>query len=338
MTGGVRNPPEHSRSSRLPLRNELGFHDVAPRAKPPGVSRVVLLGDSFVEGNSVDVEATLGRRLERHLNDRAGRRWDVVAYGRTGWGQARQLEALQEHGPAAAPDLVLTLFLHLNDLVDDSPELSRARTLERFRRVAEGTLKDDFLTRPAPFLVLPGSELGRLISHRLMRAFPPDGPGDIPVEYGVYAAETDATWRAAWDLHESLLLETRGLAHALGAGYAVVSASTPQGVYGAEGGLERMQKAYPGMRDAAFDLDGPDRRSARFGAQERVPFLALEPIFREETAAGRRLHWKYDGHWNAEGNDLAARLIADFVASRDLSEGARPPTPTPGTGTGAAED
>ena len=42
--------------------------------------------------------------------------------------------------------------------------------------------------------------------------------------------------------------------------------------------------------------------------QERVPFLALEPIFREETAAGRRLHWKYDGHWNAEGNDLAARL------------------------------
>lgn len=343
VEGGFRNPPELARSTPLPRRNRLGFHDVEPYPKPAGATRVLLLGDSFVEGNSVDVEDTVGRRLAHHLAEGGGR-WDVVAYGRTGWGQARELEALREHGAAAEPDLVLTLFLHLNDLVDDSPELRRARTAERFRRVAQGTLMPDFLTRPARFIWVPGSELNRLISHRLALAFPPDAPEDVPVEYGVYAVEPDDVWSAAWTLHESLLRETREVVRGLGAGYAVVSASTPHGVYGAAEGLERMRRAYPGMRGRAWDLDAPDRRMARFCAAEGIPFLALEPIFRKETATGAELHWKYDGHWNVAGNDLAARLMADFVRSlvsrspsSRSSEGAQPPRPTRGRGEAAAE-
>lgn len=341
VEGGFRNPPEHARSTPLPRRNRLGFHDLEPHPKRAGVTRVALLGDSFVEGNSVDVDSTVGRRLQHLLNlrDSGARRWDVVSYGRTGWGRARQLEALREHGPAAEPDLVLTLFLHLNDLVDDSPELSRARTVERFRRIAEGSLAKDFLTRPARFLIVPGSALNRLISHRIALAFPADGPDDVPVEYGVYAAETDPTWAAAWELHDRLLLDTRDFARELPAAYAVVSASTPHGVHGAEKGLERMRKAYPGMRGADFDLDVPDRRLGRFCAEVGIPFLALEPIFRAQTASGRRLHWKFDGHWNAEGNEVAARLVADFVLSLPLSSPPppEPPTPTPETRAAAEE-
>ena len=71
---------------------------------------------------------------------------------------------------------------------------------------------------------------------------------------------------------------------------------------------------YPAMRDMEWDLDQPNARLERFCRQQDIPFLSLEPRFREETIQkGRRLHWKYDGHWNVEGNDLAGRLIADFI-------------------------
>ena len=110
-----------------------------------------------------------------------------------------------------------------------------------------------------------------------------------------------------------LLLATRDLTRHIGARYVIVSASTPHGVLGKQEGLGRLQKIYPGMRDRQWDLDGPNRRLAAFCQANDIPFLNLEPEFREQTEKGQRLHWKFDGHWNAAGNDLAGRLIAEFI-------------------------
>ena len=48
--------------------------------------------------------------------------------------------------------------------------------------------------------------------------------------------------------------------------------------------------------------------------------LALEPDFREETARGATLHWSHDGHWNVAGNDLAGRLLAEWIAAAHWPE------------------
>ena len=110
-----------------------------------------------------------------------------------------------------------------------------------------------------------------------------------------------------------LLLATRDLTRHIGARYVIVSASTPHGVLGKQEGLGRLQKIYPGMRDRQWDLDGPNRRLAAFCKANDIPFLSIEPAFRRQTNKGRRLHWKYDGHWNVAGNDLAGKLIAEFI-------------------------
>ena len=52
---------------------------------------------------------------------------------------------------------------------------------------------------------------------------------------------------------------------------------------------------------------------AAIAARNQIPFVALEPHFREATRAGSVLHWRYDGHWNPAGNDLAGRLLAGFI-------------------------
>jgi len=311
-----------------PIRNELGFHDVSPAVRRPGARRVLLLGDSYVEGYSVPIPETLGRRLEHYLDGMEAGRYQVVAIGRSGWGQREQLRALRRHGAALRPDLVLTLFLSLNDVEENSDELKQ--------QVREQLSRGELMVRPgwlfesaeaAPFLYARWSALNRLLSQRLAmararRAAP------IPVDYLVYARGDRPRWREAWSRTERLLLETREQAGRLGAGYAIVSASTPQGVWGAQDGLRRLLESYPAMRTLHWDLDLPDRRMAKLCRHHRIPFSALEPRFRtEQRQGGRRLHWRYDGHWNAEGNDFAARLLAGFV--RDLDSGARSATAAP---------
>src|ERR1044071_4936918 len=60
-------------------RNALGYRDHdRPPAKPPGVRRVVSLGDSFAWGASVEFEDAYPQRLERGLSRRRRERWEVV--------------------------------------------------------------------------------------------------------------------------------------------------------------------------------------------------------------------------------------------------------------------
>ena len=85
----------------------------------------------------------------------------------------------------------------------------------------------------------------------------------------------------------------------LGAHYAVISVSTPQGVHGQKAGKRILFRSYPAMREKSWDLDKPDRLLAGLAESNEIPLLALEPVFRRLTREeGRSLHWKRDGWLN----------------------------------------
>ena len=103
--------------------NALGFRDVAPGPKSPGVTRVVVLGDSFAEGQGVKEPDTLARELGRLLDARAPGRFEVRNAGRRG-ADFPELYAVFEAALAYEPDLVV-YALTLNDAVQ--PPAFRAR-------------------------------------------------------------------------------------------------------------------------------------------------------------------------------------------------------------------
>jgi hypothetical protein len=297
-----------------PTRNAPGFHDVDHAPKGTGVRRIVLLGDSYVAAESVALADTVGRRLEHYLNAAGESAFEVVVLGQPGWGQRDQLEALENHGPAIQPDCVVTLILTFNDVRDNSDELTAVACRQEPFLVRERPGWTTLSARDAPLFWIRGSRLNQLLSHRLALRRQGARNAGIPVDYLVYAAELDEPWAQAWGQTEELLAQTRDGAACLGATYAVVAASTPHGVLGAEAGVRELVRAYPAMRDRKWDLDAPDRRVEAFCAGCGIPFLALQPVFRKETVdRGRRLHWRFDGHWNVEGNDLAGQCIAGFV-------------------------
>ena len=307
-------------------RNTLGYHDVEHGSRRPGVRRVVLLGDSYVGAGMVSIPETPARRLEHHLNARSKQPYEVIAIGKGGWGQREELIALRTHGIPAEPEIVVTLFLSLNDVTDNSLALRRraSRQMEVNRRCPPGVVAmhvDD-----VPLLLFRWSVLNQLIAHRLSPLLRDRSVDSIRSEYFVYARQEDEAWRQAWRKTETLILETQAAARSAGARYVVVSGSTAHGVWGPEEGLERLMAIYPGMEKLEWDLDKPDKRIARICRENDIPFLALEPLFRVETIEkDRQLHFQYDGHWNAAGNDLAARQIAELLLSLD----ARPAPESP---------
>ena len=321
--GRFTTPPEFERD---PWRNRLGFHDMEPRPRKKVGRRVLLLGDSYVAALSVPVPRIVGKRIQHHLNRNSRVRYEVVSIGQEDWGPREELAALKRFGPGLAPDLVVELFLPLNDVRNSSPELEEivARQFWSMDRPRPGW--SNLTAENAPGLFIEGSALNRFLSFHLDRLLASKNDREIPLDYEVYAAGYDETWEKAFQSVESLILEMREASRSLGASFCLVSASTPQGVYGAQEGLALLLDAYPAMRNRSWNLDGPNRRLEAFCEKHHIPFLSLEPLFRKEYREhGTRLHWKYDGHWNVAGNDLAGALMAEFIRERFRGEGGKHP-------------
>jgi len=85
------------------------------RPKPPGVFRVVVLGDSFTFGGKVQVEDTFPSVLERELHASApSRRFEALNLAVPGYNTEQEMLSLKEEGLSYEPDLVIVNFV-LND-------------------------------------------------------------------------------------------------------------------------------------------------------------------------------------------------------------------------------
>ena len=89
--------------------------DVA-QAKPAGVFRIAVLGDSIAAAHPVRVRPapSFSDEMERRLNERGGRRFEVLNFGTDGYGTSQEARLLETRVARFDPDLVLVQYC-LND-------------------------------------------------------------------------------------------------------------------------------------------------------------------------------------------------------------------------------
>jgi lysophospholipase L1-like esterase len=102
------------RTDNLGLRRDTPVH----LSKPPGVYRILVLGDSQTEG-WVNNDEHFSAQLERLLNEGpTGPRFEVLNAGVSAYSPAHELLWYERHGARLQPDLVVLAFYPGNDLWD----------------------------------------------------------------------------------------------------------------------------------------------------------------------------------------------------------------------------
>ena len=122
-----------------------------PYAKPPGVKRVAVVGDSMVAAVATAEEKTLAARLERLLAaSRPAAKWEVMNAGVSSSSTGSELALYRAVLERYAPDVLVLVFWVGNDLADNSFELTRAPRLY-FDLDASGRLVQlPFAFEPSP--------------------------------------------------------------------------------------------------------------------------------------------------------------------------------------------
>lgn len=98
--------------------NSAGLRDVERSVeKPAGVTRVLVLGDSMIEGLQVEFEETMPKRLEALLTEALpGRRFDVINAGVSGSSGPMARLYLEREGLSYDPDLLVVTITTRNDV------------------------------------------------------------------------------------------------------------------------------------------------------------------------------------------------------------------------------
>jgi hypothetical protein len=125
--------------------------------------------------------------------------------------------------------------------------------------------------------------------------------------YEIYRSQPTPAWSEAWGLTEEMLVATRDLAAAHGAGFGVVLVPAAWEVYPEQ--WQGILTAMPTMRDVPMDLELPSKRLGRFLAANGIPTVSLLGEFRARAASSPPLYIAGDAHWTVAGHQLAADLL-----------------------------
>lgn len=274
----------------VPVRtNAAGYRGPErDRAKPPGVFRIALLGDSMTFGWGVREEETFAARLEALLaGAHPETRWEVDNFAMIGSNTAQQAEAFAIDVAPAAPDLVLLGFF-MNDV--DPPVLAASASgasagaatatepaAPRARRLTAGPL------RTVQFLKSRGAALAR--------RFGIAASGSAVERYAALFASRSDGWLACEEGLRALAESTRSRDARLGVLILPFMVS--------------LDDSYP-LRDAHDQVTA-------FCAREKIACLDLLPSFRGRSAATLSVT-PLDNHMNGDGHAIAAQAIFGWIS------------------------
>ncbi len=90
-------------------------------AKPAGVYRVALLGDSMVEGLQVPIDQTFGKLIEPKLSKDTGRNVQVINFANSGYSTVQEYLQLKDKVFKYKPDLVVLGYMSRDMFENWSP-------------------------------------------------------------------------------------------------------------------------------------------------------------------------------------------------------------------------
>jgi lysophospholipase L1-like esterase len=292
-------------------------------APPPGARRVMMVGDSYLEGVQVAPDENMSVLLGRYLGERGRETYHVLNLGMSGFGPLRYLLVYRTFAPAYRPDIVIAALYVENDFADDARLYHQGRIvtdeegeivglrpevdLERMEvwHARKGTLHLESEKRlhlwPPRLLDFARQKIVTPICVLLNARSQSAGVATVPeylqhtdsAIYGPLAPEDVENVERTLGYLEALHRE------ATDAGAEVYFVIIPE-MHQVDGGVIAYQPSTQ-----------PQEILLTFCAEEGIRCLDLLPIFEEHK--DETLYFPAEGHFTQRGHELAAQAIAAFI-------------------------
>ncbi|MGH7813894.1 MAG: SGNH/GDSL hydrolase family protein [Candidatus Binataceae bacterium] len=311
-------------------------------AKPPGVFRIAVLGDSFTAAEQVPMKQTFCSIMQGALGKCPSfpGRAEVLDFGVGGYGTAQELLTLHNQAWRFHPDFVVLAIFTGNDIQNNSVELepNKCRPFYVYRngQLVPGGAFDDsprFHAKCAAQF-----KLGRLQLYQVLRRAlsvirskrPANEPHRTRFRLGaqIYQPPETEALRNAWRVTEGEIEAIHREAAAHHAGFLAVTLSN--GIQVNPNLNRRRRFAYQlGVRDLFY----PDHRIAELGKRDGFSVLNLAPqmaqyadehhVFLHGLPNSKWLPGV--GHYNATGHQVAGELIGAKICAMLSKAGIAPP-------------
>ena len=294
--------------------------------KPPGVYRILMLGDSFTMGKGVENEETFSSLLGQFMSDRsrecAGKEVEVLNGGVDSYAPILSYLQLSKDLHQLSPDMVV-LNLDMSDLVQEAAYRQQATFDENGEIVAvPGSVRRDSTTERFRFWIENHLFLTRLLLHHANQLI---GYQDLTVRDVVERANaevirhtladdpTDRTpqWEALFDSVAKIqeFSDERGITFILSVyPWAHQLSET-----------EAIPIRYSFMPRDAQVSDRSIGFIERLSAERGIELANLFPHFKAYTGKDE-LHFHYDMHWTTSGHEVMARGLEGYLSTHHQPE------------------
>jgi hypothetical protein len=295
------------------VANSHGHRDVeVTLEKPPGIFRILALGDSLTAGVSVRLEEAYPKVLERLLRGAYGPRIQVVNSAVGGWQPLQYAEYFEHYGYQFDPDLILVGLTIANDPYDESTRVEQMSTAVLGHRLTREAAAGRLIGLKV--FLYDHSNLARLLLNRGATASPTFirkqcddfTPLFLAIQKEQMASHLrySPTQRAKAQTAVNQIRRIRELADAR---VPVIVALLP----GEDQVNRALQDRLIDAKDLAkYDFNMPQSMLTDMFGEIGIPTIDLLPAVR----ADHRCLYMNDTHWTAEGNELAAAVIFDKLA------------------------
>ncbi len=311
--------------------NALGLRDNPIPPKNPATVRILGLGDSFSYSNSVNLNDTFFKQLERCLASDGTTSIEVINAAVPAYSTIQEIRYLERDGIALQPDIVVLGFYVGNDF-QDSEELfdslgrptidvvdgqlqandrfpaARYEKQERTLRTATMSIRAFFASHSALYVFLR-ERFSETLWRLGLRNNPP--PPDF------CAKEFSPAMQRGWALTQQLLHRLDSFTREHSMKLVVVALPTQ---YQVHEDLWKHHFTTFGLNPQDYDLDKPQKLLGEYCRSQDIAFLDMLPVLREK-AGQEPLFYPIASYMTPVGHREVADALCAFIRSDILTAG-----------------
>lgn len=298
------------RTNSIGLRGEQEF-----TVKRPNETRIVVLGDSFIQAAQVSEKNTMCNILEEMLNNsqaqnRIKKEFNVINTAMSGWTPTDEREFLEKNYRFFEPDVVM-LFIYVgNDFHETIANLRHHKSRQ------DASIVTRFL-KSSKNLMLDSSKLFTFVYKRITDKKWPMGRSIQPFnhpETNVFNVEYNSKIKQAYQIVETEIIRINEICKKNGSNLYLCIIPTKEQI-----DKSKLQETvdFLNIDLNQFNLTKPQNMLSNFARQKKIKMVDLLDTLRI-AGKDQPVYFTIDSHWNDFGNYVAAKTVFNFLNKNNV--------------------